>query len=413
MSHLTAIEAKLRRAQGLAPEAALFVSKRGRGNKKNSNSSGQSELVCYGCGAKSHRKRDCRNKDKWAAYAEKKKKDDASLALATLALNNDAESFLFLTIPDENQSMITVDVASTNRPADYWIQDTGATNHVTGNRHLFESFQPMPKGEHQVKTASNSRIDAVSTGIISFWAKRPNAKPVKVTLQQVLYVPACGTNNLLSVIQLMKKGVRFDFTLEKGAIATFGSTLVYQASLINDLFMLRTFPIKTSKASVAVLDASNPIAEASDVYSNIRQTADEKDIFVWHTRLGHLSLPAIKHLLGVTKGIELHAKSPSQCVCEACLLGNMFPKSFQPLKPEDKVKTRPFELIHSDVIGPMQTQTMSSYRYIIMFTDDDSRYTNVYFMKVKSEAPAKFKEYVAKVEKQHPQKKVCRNTVDG
>jgi hypothetical protein len=48
-----------------------------------------------------------------------------------------------------------------------------------------------------------------------------------------------------------------------------------------------------------------------------------------------------------------------------------------------------------------------------MFTDNYSRYTEVYFMKAKSEAPAKFKEYVAKVEKQHPKSKVCRIRVDG
>jgi hypothetical protein len=33
-----------------------------------------------------------------------------------------------------------------------------------------------------------------------------------------------------------------------------------------------------------------------------------------------------------------------------------------------------------------------------MFTDDYSRYTEVYFMKLKSEAPGKFKEYVARVD---------------
>jgi len=48
-----------------------------------------------------------------------------------------------------------------------------------------------------------------------------------------------------------------------------------------------------------------------------------------------------------------------------------------------------------------------------MFTDDHSRCTKVYFMKPKSEAPAKFKEYVAKLEKQHPKSKVCRIRVDG
>jgi len=92
-------------------------------------------------------------------------------------------------------------------------------------------------------------------------------------------------------------------------------------------------------------------------------------------------------------------------------MGKMFRRLF--LTSEDKAKTRLLGLIHSDVIGPMQTQTMRGYRYIIMFTDDYSRYTEVYFMKLKSEAPTKFKEYVARVEKQHSKSKVCRIRVDG
>jgi len=92
-------------------------------------------------------------------------------------------------------------------------------------------------------------------------------------------------------------------------------------------------------------------------------------------------------------------------------MGKMFRKPFQ--SSEDEAKTRLLELIHSDVIGPMQTQTMRGYRYINMFTDNHSRYTEVYFMKAKSEAPGKFKEYVAKVKKQHPKSKVCRIRVDG
>jgi len=61
----------------------------------------------------------------------------------------------------------------------------------------------------------------------------------------------------------------------------------------------------------------------------------------------------------------------------------------------------------------MQTQTLRGYRCSIIFTDDHSRYTEVYFRKAKSEAPVKFKEYVAKVEKQHPKSKVCRMRVDA
>jgi len=94
-------------------------------------------------------------------------------------------------------------------------------------------------------------------------------------------------------------------------------------------------------------------------------------------------------------------------------MGKMFRKPFQPMRSQDKAKTRLLELFHYDVIGPMQTQTMRGYRYFIMFHDDHARYTEVYFMKANSVAPAKFKEYVAKVGKQHPKSKVCRIRVDG
>jgi hypothetical protein len=49
----------------------------------------------------------------------------------------------------------------------------------------------------------------------------------------------------------------------------------------------------------------------------------------------------------------------------------MFRKPSQP--SEDMPMTRLLELIHSDTIGPMQTQTMHGYRYIIILTDDHSR----------------------------------------
>jgi hypothetical protein len=83
-------------------------------------------------------------------------------------------------------TVITVNVASANRSADYWILDTGATNHVTGNRHLFETFHSMAKGEHQVKTANNSFVDAEGSGTITFYVDRPNAKPAKIVLQHIL-----------------------------------------------------------------------------------------------------------------------------------------------------------------------------------------------------------------------------------
>jgi len=96
-------------------------------------------------------------------------------------------------------------------------------------------------------------------------------------------------------------------------------------------------------------------------------------------------------------------------------MGKIVRRPLHTLTSEDKAKTRLFELIHSDVIGLMLTETMRSYRYIFLFTNDYLRYTEVYVLTLKSEAPAMIKEYIARVEKQHSQSKsmVCRTRVDG
>jgi hypothetical protein len=162
--------------------------------------------------------------------------------------------------------------------------------HVTNNHHLFESFHPMVKGELQVKTANINFVDAEGAGIISFFVNGPNAKPARIVLQYVLYVPACGTNNLRSIIQLMRKGVNFDFKLD-GATVTLGSVLVYEAPLITSLLVRKASATSTSisKVSEAIDKALSSVSEISKAYSNIRHTVDEKDIVVWHARLGHLA----------------------------------------------------------------------------------------------------------------------------
>jgi hypothetical protein len=425
VSHILSFEARLRRSRGLAPDPVLCITKEGRGRhskgEKGNDRKGddwKSQAICHGCGVKGHIKAKCRSKHKWAWY--EKSKSDANLASTASTSVTESESFLFSVIhsdpiPDSSpDSVITVNVASANRSADYVILDTGATNHVTGNCPLVENFHSMAKGEHQVKTANNSFVDDKGSGTITFYVDRPNAKPAKIVLQHVVYVATCGTNNLLSIIQLMRKGVNFDFKLN-GVTTSLGSVLVYEAPLINCLFVLRasTTSASVSKALVAGDDppSTTPISEISEPYSNFRPVVDDKDILVWHARLCHLSLPAIKRLPNEVRGIQLHAMSRWTCTCEACIMGKMFRKPWQ--ASEDNAKTRLLELIHSDVIRPMHTQMMRGYRFIIMFTDDKSRYTEVYFMTAKSEAPAKFKEYEGKLEKQHPRSKVSRISVDG
>ncbi|MCI36864.1 copia-type polyprotein, partial [Trifolium medium] len=71
------------------------------------------------------------------------------------------------------------------------------------------------------------------------------------------------------------------------------------------------------------------------------------------------------------------------------------------LKERETWRTKDvLELIHTDVYGPMRTPSLNNNRYCILFIDDFSRMTWIYFIKEKSEVFGIFKKFKALVEKQ-------------
>ena len=56
--------------------------------------------------------------------------------------------------------------------------------------------------------------------------------------------------------------------------------------------------------------------------------------------------------------------------------------------------------MHTDICGPIRTPSLAENRYLIIFIDDYSRMTWVYFLKEKSEVFGIFKRFKAYVEKQ-------------
>ena len=57
------------------------------------------------------------------------------------------------------------------------------------------------------------------------------------------------------------------------------------------------------------------------------------------------------------------------------------------------------ELIHTNLIGPLKVPLLSGSPYFIVFTDDFSHKSWVYFLKTKSEAFQKFQKFKLRVEK--------------
>ena len=66
-------------------------------------------------------------------------------------------------------------------------------------------------------------------------------------------------------------------------------------------------------------------------------------------------------------------------------------KSVQKIHP-------PLQLVHSDLCGPMNVDSVGGNKYVLTFTDDYTRYVTAYFIKSKSEVLSKFVEYVTMME---------------
>jgi transposase InsO family protein len=72
------------------------------------------------------------------------------------------------------------------------------------------------------------------------------------------------------------------------------------------------------------------------------------------------------------------------------------------------------ELVHSDVCGPMPSNSLSGYVYYVSFIDDYSHKTWVYFLKSKDRVLGKFKEFKALVENLSKRKiKILRSNNGG
>ena len=75
-----------------------------------------------------------------------------------------------------------------------------------------------------------------------------------------------------------------------------------------------------------------------------------------------------------------NATDQTSVVCEACIMG----KQHRPYpKGSAKRATEPFQLIHGDMCGPKSTSSLGGSRYYVTFIQDYTRYTTVYFLKIK------------------------------
>ena len=281
---------------------------------------------------------------------------------------NKSDDLLFQpTIPCQNSFKALAFTSSTTveKKENQWIFDCGATDTISFDPKDFLHISEPTKTYVQTAGGDLARVEGAGTINIS-----PTLR-----LSNCLFVPTFS-HKLLSVSHVTKElnckllmQPRFCMLQD-----TKTGTIVGRGTERSGLYYVD----EIAQQSMALL-AHEPTTRKA---------------WLLHRRLGHPSIGYLKLMFPKL------ASSLNSLDCETCHLAKSHRHSFK--LNNTRVPT-PFSLIHSDVWGPAPIHGGQGLRYFLLFIDDFSRMTWVYFLKNKSEVFDKFTQFYKMVQTQYKQ----------
>ena len=192
-------------------------------------------------------------------------------------------------------------------------------------------------------------------------------------LDNVLYAPGLGCN-LLSVGKLTSSS-SYHMTFRNGTCHLIDQSGISVSSCnrIDGMYKLHCHVDKKTFALKATSGATSRTAS--------KASSAALPLDVWHRRLGHLNERSVKLLAsGLASDIAIsRIPTSTTAICPPCLAGKQ--KEHINRTPQIRA-SKPLELIHSDMGGPLPISVGGS-RYFIIFIDDFSRMTWISFMPAK------------------------------
>jgi transposase InsO family protein len=361
MTRLIHEECKLQEqstTSGGSQDAALYSGQKKLARFKKTNAGRRFEaskkseaqgIKCYNCGKLGHMAKNCRNQRKEEAHRAEQQKDVQFAFSATFQ--------------------------AAHLKKGQWILDSGATAHMSYRKDWMHNFKMA--GGSTIQLANNETMNAEGKGDIAVTLTNKNVQAA-ATIQDVLYIPGFG-KNLLSTSALARGGYTIIYKKDKAEIQQSQSQrIVGTATQVNGLYFL---------------DCKTP---GDPQQAHLSEESPSKTD-LWHRRLGHIGLRRLQDLeKGLATGLKLDKQD--LVFCKDCAMG----KSKRSPFPETATRARRCgEVIHTDIWGPAQTNSLGGSRYYISFTDDYSRFRVLSFMKTRAEALEHFKQFTAMVEATH------------
>src|SRR3954463_14243451 len=244
-------------------------------------------------------------------------------------------------------------LSAASGPPSSWIFDSGATHHMTPDRHVI-SQPTSPARPSFIYTANGTRLPVTQTGSIT-----PTSDPSgRLTLPMVLCIPNLSMR-LISVGQITSLNCYVSFGPHSCVVQDHTGRKIGAGRKEHGLYVLEYLHLPLSQFPALSMSATSEL---------------------WHHRLGHPSEARLRTLAN-TGALGKVTFSPSNN-CESCHLAKQTATSFI---TSNHISSEHFDLIHSDIWGPSPVTSISGYSYYVSFIDDCSRYTWVYLMRHRSE----------------------------
>ncbi|KAJ9541771.1 hypothetical protein OSB04_028277 [Centaurea solstitialis] len=233
--------------------------------------------------------------------------------------------------------------------------DSGCSKHMTGRKELLANFKQKYGGN--VRFGNKLSAPIMGYGDILHH---------KITINKVAYVEGLS-HNLLSIGKFCDKKLEVNFRETRCCVRTYDGQELIEGTRRSNLYTVN-------------FRKQRPFTEVC-----LLSKATFNQNVLWHRRLSHLNYATINQLAktGLVTGLP-SLRFIKEQLCSACEMGKI-KKSSHKLKVEHNT-SKPLQLLHMDLCGPMRVQSINGRKYVLVIVDDFSRYTWVNFLRSKDGA---------------------------
>lgn len=138
--------------------------------------------------------------------------------------------------------------------------------------------------------------------------------------------------------------------------------------------------------------------DVSNLTGFLAGTEDTQPLETWHMRLGHLNQASIQQLTTRATGLHIGPARPQtlNMKCDSCLRGSQH-KSISRFRSANT--TRRLQHVWTDIKGPLLAKDIHGFRYMVVFVDEFTRWTEEYPMLTRSDLFNVYKLYEARMER--------------